>query len=208
MLRTYRRHGVVLALLLATGLAGIALRPAARPAALPSAMSLVQGTRWRAVGAYRPGGWPGLAFQEWKLRDTGGRTALLYIGVASKVQTMVHWSGELGYEGEGYEVTGRSLLSVPLRDGTTATASGVTVKRGADVELLAYAVVGPDGIAASAQDNPLRTAWDTLRGADGPWYLARVAVRQGAGDAATARAVSLLGPVLARLQALARSSGA
>jgi hypothetical protein len=213
MLSTYRRHGVVVLLALAASLASRGLaQPQSRDAALPAIAGLTSGTGWQVVATYNTVAGPGMAWGQWGLRNAQGARLALYLGVTDAVQKLVHWSGELAYEGAGYQVLWRRPATIRIHGGVTAPISVILVQHLGDRELLAYAVASPDGISARSTDDPLRTAWDALLGTTGPYYLVRVSVpvRQVAGrpDAgASALAVHLLAPVLSTLYADARASG-
>lgn len=209
MFSAYRRHGIIIALALLAGVASITAHPQARTAALPSIVGLTAGTEWRVVAAYTPSGLrTAYVYQEWQLRDARGDKAMLYLAATTGVQKMLRWTGEYGYEGVGYQVVSRRTSSVRLSDGTAAPSSAVVVQRLADRELLEYAVVSPNGIAARSADDLLRTAWDTLRGSSGPYYLVRISVAQSTGnrdvgnhDQAARTAARLLSSVLSALRA-------
>jgi hypothetical protein len=141
------------------------------------------------------------------LRDTAGQQALLYVQATNKVQSMLHWSGILGFQGEGYLVLHTGSQSLRLPGGSRTTVTIATLQRLGDRLLVAYAVVSPGGIAASSTDNPLRTAWDVLRGVAGPYYLARLGVPEGNSvTAAQAIITHLFPPALAALQQQVRGS--
>jgi hypothetical protein len=196
-----RRHALVLLLILGAAAAGAGLGGReGRTPALPAAGTLVDGGAWRVETAYAPGD-AGGPFRQWQVRDAAGTEALLYVGATARAQTMVRWTGELGYEGDGYLVSDRSRGTIRLGDGSRATVSRVLVQHLDDRRLLEYAVVGPNGVAASGTDGLLGTAWDALSGRAGPYYMVRVSVP--AGDAAAAD--GLLAGVLTRLSALART---
>ena len=207
MLTTYRRHSIVVALALLAGLTSVLVQPPARAATLPAIASLTAHTEWHVVSTTAPGRWPGMVYQEWWLRDAQGTTALLYLGAASAVQKMVHWTGELGYVGAGYQVLGHQVSSVPLGDGTAAPVSTVVVQHLMDREVLDYAVVSPDGITARATDDLLHVAWATLRGGGGPYYLVRVSLLQGSSSQSRRAATRLLSSALTALRAEARAGG-
>jgi hypothetical protein len=114
---------------------------------------------------------------------------------------MVRWTGELGYQGEGYAVASRSRETIRLGDGSARTVSRVLVERLDDRRLLEYAVAGPDGVAASGTDGLAGTAWAALSGRAGPYYMVRVSAPAGAGAAVD----GLLARVLPRLSDLARA---
>jgi hypothetical protein len=196
-----RRHAVVLLLIVATGAVAIATAVRDRPVpALPAISALTANSQWSVETAYAPGD-AGGPFQQWSVRTADGTEALLYIGATARAQTMVHWSGELGYQGEGYLVTSRSERTVRLGDGSTAIVSSVLVQRQGDRQILEYAVVRPDGVVPTGMSSPLRTAWSALSGDAGPYYLVRVAVAADRADAADA----LLATVLPELSARAVS---
>ncbi len=170
-----RRHALVGLLILAAAAAGLGVQTHDRPdPALPSGPAPASAA-WRVETAYAAG-YAGMPYRQWLLRDAAGVEALLYVGGTGRVQTMLHWTGELGYQGEGYLVTNRRHETVRLADGSSATLSEVRVQRLADDRMLAYAVVGPDGVAPDATSSPLRTAWAALLGRAGPYYLVRVSV--------------------------------
>jgi hypothetical protein len=198
----YKRHGVIIALAILAGGVNLIVHSGIRGAvALPPVTRLIARTNWRAVAASRPVQ-QGVLFQEWQMQNRQGVTALLYVGATTKVQAMLHWSGELGYEGVGYQVVQRTQTRITLRDRTTAPLSLVVVQHLADRELLASAIVSPNGIDARSTDNLWRTGWDTLRGADGPYYLVRVSVADSHGvQDARVLATDLLSSLLRALRA-------
>lgn len=154
------------------------------------------------MATYKPVGWQGLNYRQWQMRDPRGNDVFLYLEATAAVQRMVHWSGELSYLGAGYQVVGRTVTSVQMPDGTSAPISMVTVQRLGDRQVLEYAIVSPDGIAAYATGNPLRTAWETLRGDSGPYYLVRLSVPGRLGAQCARRSAShLLAPILSTLRA-------
>jgi hypothetical protein len=202
---TPRRLGLVLALFLLAGLAGTVVQAGPRPAPpLPAVAPLLAGTGWRVAVAYQPG-WQ-LGYRQWGLRDAAGRTALLYLGVTGAAKQMLHWSGELGYQGEGYLVQRRGVARLALPGGGGATVDVATLGRLGERLLVASAVVSPDGIAARGTDDLLRTGWEVLRGTAGPYYLVRLSVSERSGEAAAQAVVAgLFPPVLAALQQQARA---
>lgn len=202
MFLPYRRHGLVVALALVTGVTSLTVRPPAHAAALPSIATLINRTGWQVTATYNAPVWQRLSNKQWQLRDPQGDVVYLYLETSAAVQRMVHWSGELSYLGAGYQVVGRAVTSVQMPDGTAIPYSAVTVQRLGDRQVLEYAIVSPDGIAAYATGNPLRTAWDTLRGDSGPYYLVRLSVPGRLGAQGARRAASqLLAPILSTLRA-------
>ncbi len=176
MVSTYRRHGVVIALALVTGLATTSVRPTSRPAALPAIGGVLAATTWRIAAPLGAGSWPGWTWAQWRLRSGAGTDAVLYLAATSQAQKMVHWTAELAYQGAGYQVLSRKVGRVWLRDGRAAPYSSALVQRLTDRELLLSAVVDPRGIRAHATDDLLGVAWDTLRGGGGPYYLVRLSL--------------------------------
>jgi hypothetical protein len=196
MSATIRRHAVVLLLIAVAGAAGVGLAGQAAPApALPAVGALTAGATWQVEQAYAPGD-AGGPFQEWQVRDGAGNEALLYVGATSRVQTMLRWTGELGYQGDGYLVSGRPDGRLPLGDGSSALVSRVLAQRQGDDELLEYAVVGPDGVAPSGASSLPGSAWDAVSGRDGPYYMVRVSVPAGGGPVADRLLATVLRPLL------------
>ena len=201
MSASIRRHAVVLVLIAAAGVAGAGLAGQEAPApALPAIATLVGGTPWRVLRAYEAGD-AGGPYQQWLVRDPAGTEAVLYVGATSRVQTMARWTGELGYQGDGYLVTGWPEERVRMADGSSAMVSRVLAQRQGDRLLLEYAVVGPEGVAASATSSLPRSALDALSGRDGPYYMVRVAVPAGRGAAADGLLADVLPPLVAAARA-------
>jgi hypothetical protein len=205
MSASVRHHALVVVLILAAAVAGAGVSGQTRPnPPLPAVATLMERGAWQVETAYAPGD-AGMTFRQWLLRDQAGSEALLYVGATSRVQVMVRWSGELGYLGEGYLVTGRGERTIALGDGSAATVSSVLVQRLTDRRLLAYAVVGPEGIAPSGTASPLATARDVVTGRAGPYYLVRVSVPVTGTAPPTGSADRLLAAALRPLATLART---
>ena len=204
MLSAYWRHGLIVALALLTTSVMATARPTARAAAAPSATQLIAGTGWRQVGNSYLTGWaPSWWHREWQLGDARGSVADLYLERSTMTKSMLRWSGELSYEGQGYQSLLRDRQILRLPDGTTAPASVLVVQHLANRYVLAYAVVSPNSVTARSTDNLLDAAWDIVHGG-GPYYMVRVSVPAYAasGDAAArATATRLLAPVLSTLRA-------
>jgi hypothetical protein len=197
-----RSHAVAVVLILGAALAGALVSGPDRPnPALPPVASLTQGGSWQVETAYAPGD-AGMSFRQWLLRDPAGTEALLYVGVTSRVPVVVRWSGELGYLGEGYLVTGSGERTIGLGDGSRVAVSSVLVQRLTDRRLLEYAVVRPDGIVPAGTSSPLATARDAVTGRAGPYYAVRVSVPAGAARSAD----RLLAEALPPLSVLARAA--
>ncbi|HKF18482.1 MAG TPA: hypothetical protein VKF14_14995 [Candidatus Dormibacteraeota bacterium] len=193
-----RRYSLVVCLILVGGGAASALRQEA-PATpnLPTIEVLTSGSFWRAEAASSAAG-SAMAYQQWQLVGASGQQALLYIGVTSRVPTMLRWSGELGYQGEGYVVVDRRNLLVQLGHGKHATAGEATLRHLSERRVIRYAIVGPHGIGREARDLMLGAAWDAVRGHAAAYYLVRVSTSVDSGVAATAlfaRVLSRLGGV-------------
>lgn len=190
-----RRYSLVVCLILAGGGVAAAVRQET-PATpnLPTVEALTSGSVWRAEAASRSAG-SGTAYQQWQLVDASGQQALLYLGVTSRVPTMLRWSGELGYQGEGYVVVERRSLLVQLGAGRQAEAGEAVLQHVSERRVIRYAIVGPHGIGREARDLTLGAAWDAVRGHAAAYYLVRVSTSVDSGVAATA----LLARVLSRL---------
>lgn len=201
--KTYRRHGLVVVLLAFAAIGTIAARPPSYRTPFPSLPTLLAGSGWRTSRQEASGGWTAYNYQQWLVanRQDGGQ-ASIYLGAASEVQKVAHWTGELGYQGDGYQVVRQGRTTVTLRDGSTAPVALVVVQHLADRLALAYALVAPQGISARPTDNLLAMGWDVLRGDNGPYYVARVAMSQASNDTTnhvSLRAAALLSVLLSHL---------
>jgi Protein of unknown function (DUF3485) len=208
MCSSIRRQALVLILIAVAGVASVVLRAEVRSTPpVPTVDKLTSGSDWQPQGdPYEGAG--GAVYRQWLLRDSAGNQAVLYIGVTGRVQTMANWSGELGYEGEGYSVRERSDRMLDTGDGHTATVGTALLQRLSTRRLVEYAVVDPDGIIPRGTDTLAQAAWDVLRGQGGPYYLVRASVVADAQDAAVPQrsADRLLVTVLPHLLAQATSS--
>jgi Protein of unknown function (DUF3485) len=196
-MRAHARRLLVVGLILAAGAAALAVRVDDPPApALPAVESLTAATGWRAESASPP---VALAMRsrQWLLRDGAGDQALLYVGATARARTALDWSGELGYQGEGYELAGRPDAPLALAGGRHGAAGGSTARRLEDQLVLRYAVVGPAGVVPRGRDLALPAAWDLLTGRAATYYAVRVTVADGPG--AEARAASALATFASRL---------
>jgi hypothetical protein len=187
---------ITLLLVAAAGIAGFAADPSAsQTPELPAVDGLLSGSGWQvdqASGLVQQR----MAYQQWSLSDPSGAQALLFIGATSRPQTLFGWSGELGYLGEGYLVESSSVSSV--RVGAAAgSITHVRIRRGSDLEEVAYSAVRPDGIVASGSDAVLGLSWDALAHRGSPYYAVRVVIPSSSrGDASAKTAASLLTAVL------------
>jgi hypothetical protein len=196
-----RRHILVLALILATGLAEVGLGVESRAsAALPQATALLAGSGWQ-VEAPTLSDVPEKNAQQWLLHDAAGDKALLYVETTGFVQRMFRWSGELGYQGDGFVVSDRGEREIRLADGRAVAIGHARVERLGGLLFLEYAVVSPDGVEARGTDSLVRTAWNALRGQPGPFYLVRVAVMPGGNTPVVREGDQLLATVLTSLLA-------
>ena len=209
MLFRYHRHGLIVALALAGGAVSLLVQPRVNASALPPITALLSGTTWQPTAMEQAGPGAGLLWRQWRVRAAHGASAVLYVEATSSVKRMVHWSGELAYEGAGYQLLSPAVRSIRLRDGGTAPISTLIAQRLGASQLVASAVVSPDGISAHSTDTLFTTAWETLRGAAGPYYLVRVSVATSGGVATAASATSTVAPllsaVLSHLRANARA---
>jgi hypothetical protein len=191
-----RRQAVVALLILAAAVAAMALRVDGQPAPSPPALAaLIDAGRWR-VDSITPDD-PGLDYRQALLLDGSGHRALLYLGVTSRIQSALRWSGELGFQGEGYLVTARRDAWVTVR-GRPAPVAEVTLEHLADRRLVESAVVGPHGIARQARDLLWGAVWDLARSRASTYYLVRASVAASDADAG-ARADQIMAVALSRL---------
>jgi hypothetical protein len=204
-----RRHALVLLLILAAGGAETAVAYREQPIPpLPAVTALMAGSGWQVEAAYQPGGFL-MSYQQWAVRDAVGDEVLLYVGATARLQTALHWTGELGYQGEGFQVAERGERILRLEHGRTAAVARALVDHLSDHRVLEYAVASRDGVTAHITGSLLRTVWEALRGEAGPYYLVRVSMAAGGGPQAGHRGEQLLASVLGALVATARSgSGA
>jgi hypothetical protein len=148
-----------------------------------------------------------MAYQQWLLRDRSGREALLFVGATGRPQTMLRWTGELGYQGDGYVVTAKRVTSVTVSGGGRLPAQEALIQHLEDRRLLEYAVIGPGGkIVAQSTDLIPQVAWAGLHGHSADYYMVRVSVPASGGEQLS-RSVAgeVLSTVLPRLAALTRS---
>ncbi len=201
--KSYRHHGVVLVLLAFAAIGTIAARPQSYATPFPAMATLLSGSGWRTLHQEAKGGWTAYNYQQWLVGNSYGTQASIYLGAASAVQKVAHWSGELGYQGEGYQVVSRSQTTVMLRSGSTAPVALVVVQHLSQRLALAYALVAPGGVSARPTDNLLAMGWDVLRGDNGPYYVVRVALNQAENDATNStplRSAALLSVLLDHLR--------
>lgn len=183
MVSTYRRHGIVAGLCLITAVAGVMAHSSGSAAAVPRLSALLTGTGAQVLHAYpQVNNWPGFVYEQWQLRDSQGTPASLYLGATTEAKKMLHWSGELAYEGAGYQVLTRDVSNIAFRKGLSGSISVVTVRRLDDSQILMYAVVGPDGIHPQFSDDVVRAAWDTVTGGSGTYYVVRVSISSRLGQ--------------------------
>ncbi len=202
-----RRYLVVLLLILATYSLSLGLRLQGSPTPrLPSAATLTAASPWLVSVAYEPGDL-GMAYRQWLLRDQSGREALLFVGATGRPQTMLRWTGELGYQGDGYVVTEKRVTSITVGDGGPLPAQEALIQHLEDRRLLEYAVIGPGGkIVSQGTDLIPQVAWAGLQGHSADYYMVRVSVPASGGEQLP-RSVArdVLRTVLPRLAALTKS---
>lgn len=204
MFASLRRCCVVLVLLAGAGVAQAAVHgPSSHALGLPSVQSLLSGSAWQ-VASTQVSGW-GPEYRQWQLFDSSGQVAALFVEEYDKVQNVLHWSGELGFQGDGYLVQQRSTRQITLSNGRVAGVSVVLLHRLNDRIAIAYAVVSHDGIGAHSTDDLIRTGWEALIGTAGPYFAVRVSVpiASSVSDAAEAIATNLLAQALPVVRARA-----
>lgn len=197
-----RRYSLVVGLILATGGVAAVMRGQDPPTPrLPPVEVLTADSAWRVESASAVAG-SDMVYRQWRLADASGRQALLYVGVTARLQTMLRWSGELGYRGDGYVVVDHRDVLVPLGDGRDAPAGEATLQHLSDRRVIQYAMIGPHGIGREGRDLVLGAAWDAVRGRSNTYFMVRVSTLADGGGAAT---TDLLARVLSRLVAAAVS---
>ncbi len=210
MYATYRRHGLVLALVALTGLASIAAGVPERTAPLPPVAGLVAHSDWSIIQQDPVISYTGSIYVVAEASNRRGSYAQIYEGSES-VQKMLHWSGELGFEGAGYVSSRRGVTMVRLDNGRSVGASYSIEQSSTDREFEEYAVVAPGYIAAHSTDHLVSDSWDVIRGRSGPYFVVRIAIRSSTPTtdaAARENASQLLGHILTRLGATARAGAA
>lgn len=186
-------------LILVAGLLGLLARaPQSTPARLPAMGPAFTAAHVVPVGVSAPGD-SGGPFRQWTVQDASGNRALVYVQATREPQRVLAWTGQLGYQGEGYQVSrlGTRRLDRPAPTGelTTAHLTGPQ-----DELTMAATDVGPDGFSVGGVSAAPRLLLDEVDGRRSLWYLVRVTV-VGSGSATTDQATRLLEslvPALAR----------
>jgi hypothetical protein len=200
----YTNYAIVLGLIVATGLAAVAVRPQGLvESTIPPVSKLASGTGWSVTDTYAS---TTLHYRQWQLKDQAGHEALLYIGVTTRSLPALAWTGTLGYQGAGYEVAYVGEQRITLSDGSLVTVNSARVNRLLDDRLLLYAIASPHGVMVHRLASFTEAAWDAIGGDRGPYFLVRVSVPVSPSErTATQSASTLLGVVLPRLVADAQN---
>lgn len=166
------RYALVFGLLLLTGLTAAELR-AQRPASssVPPASRLISGTGWVISDTYVPAAF---TYRQWLLSDASGHQALLYVAVTSRSVVALAWTGELGYQGAGYEVARTGERAIVLSDGSTTTVNDALVQRLSDKRFLLYAVASPHGVLTHRIQSWPDAMLSAIGGDPGPYFMVRV----------------------------------
>ena len=181
------RSAIVIALVAAALLLESLIAPQPSPTLkLPAVGSLVSGSGWTPYYAYQPK--EGYVYlQQWRLIDSKGDEAQLYVGITYRMTSALRWTGEAGYQAEGYVLDSkysRRLIDKPASDPDVDSA---VVRHYTDEEFLSYELVGPNGPSALSEESipGIVLALATTRGS--PYYVVRVSVPgnrpTGPGDA-------------------------
>lgn len=198
------RHALVACLAGVTALVAVQLRaqPVA-PVAIPPASQITAGTGWAVAETYTPAAF---TYRQWLVKDRVGDQALLYVAGSSRSVVALAWTGELGYQGAGYEVMRTGEQPVALSDGSSTTVDYAEVQRMSDARLLLYAVASPGGVLTHRVQSLPEAAVQAMAGDSGPYYMVRVSVAM-AGSRGTAERLGgeLLGQVLPRLVSLSQT---
>jgi len=122
-----------IALLLVAACSVFALgTPTTTTPALPAPSRLVATSGWSVDGVDTQAMWQGTRYAQWILVRPGAAPAYLYVERTAAVQTMLRWSGELGYVGAGYSVDRRSIVRMALADSRPVSAALVIVRNLSD----------------------------------------------------------------------------
>jgi hypothetical protein len=184
MLAHFRRHALVAGLILAAGLAAVAVGGQSPPApSVPAIGGLIAQTGWRVVSATAPTG-GNLVYRQWLVEDSSRHQALIYVGVTTRVQDMLRWSPELGYLGDGYLVVGRREAIVRVGADRQTPIGEVALRRLNDRRILQFALVGPHGAGREARDLALGAVWDVALGQPATYYALRVSTTPGSAEEA------------------------
>lgn len=182
-------------LILVAGLLGLLARaPQPRPVVLPDVVPAFAAAGVEQLGASRIGD-DGDQFRQWTVEDGAGDQALVYVEATREPQRVLGWTGQLGFQGAGYQV--RDLQTRTLTAaGDEASTAYLT---GASGELaMAATDLGPDGVSLGGVSAAPRLLLDELAGQRSLWYLVRVTMVAG-GAATTARAAHLLAAMVPSL---------
>lgn len=136
-------------------------------------------------------------FRQWTVEDAAGDRALVYVQATREPQRVLDWTGQLGYQGEGYQV---SELTRRTLETSTGAGEVSTAHLTGDTEALTMSAtdLGPDGLGAGGLSAAPRLVLDEVDGRQSLWYLVRVTVF-GSGSAATDRATRLLASLVPEL---------
>lgn len=194
------RYARIIALLLLTALGVFAVRtPSTATPSWPSPISLTAASGWGIAGVDTASTWQGTRYAQWVLARTGVAragvaTAYLYVERTAAAQTMLRWSGELGYVGAGYSIDRRSVVRAMLADGESVPVALAVVRNLSDRRVVLSVAMRPGQVLAHGSDYLAGTLWSLLIGSNGPYTLVRVSVASASpqGDTTTAKDAALL----------------
>lgn len=193
------RSAVIIGLVIASLLVEAVIAPEpSRTLKLPEVGSLIAGSGWKAYYAYQPK--EGYVYlRQWRLIDGKGEEAQLYVGMSYRMTSALRWTGEAGYQAEGYVLESKFQRRLLGASPSATEFDSAIVRRYNDAEFLTYAIVGPNGVSALSQESipGIVLALATTRGS--PYYVVRVSVP---GDQASRGADTLMMVVTKNLQAL------
>ena len=196
-----RRLLVAGLLILAVGLLGLLARaPQSRPPGVPDmglAFAAAHVDPVAASGVGEAGG----PFRQWTVEGAKGLRALVYVEATRKPQRILTWTGQLGYQGEGYQVSHLGTRAV-TRPGAAGEVSSARLAGPGHELAIAATDLGPDGLSVGGVTAAPRLLLDQVEGRRSLWYLVRVTII-GSGSTSTDQAIRLLAslvPALARLR--------
>lgn len=187
-------------LILLAGVACLVARPGT-PAApvLPRLSPVLAAAGLRVVDASSPTD-SGGPYRQWTVRDADGRQALLYLQATREPQRVIGWTGQLGYQGEGFQASGLAEHRLQVRGGASGMVTSAYLAAPGQLLAMAATDVGPDGFQTGGAAAAPRLLADEVLGRQSVWYLVRVAVpSQPLGEPTEAQADQLLAAVLPAL---------
>lgn len=197
-------------LILVAGLLGLLARAPQSPAPpLPDMAPAFAAAHVHPLGASAVGD-AGSHFRQWSVENASGLRALVYLEATRAPQRVLEWTGQLGYQGDGYRVSEPATRTLSAH-GTGGEVSTAYLTGSGGRLAMAATDLGPDGPGLGGASAAPRLLLDEVEGHQSLWYLVRVTIvgsgRSGGSGGATDQATRLLASLVPAL-ARARSTGA